>query len=309
MYAIETNNLRKTFSSGKEKIKAVDRIDLKIEKGQIYGLLGPNGAGKTTTLYMLSTLLLPTSGKASVLGFDVVKEKQKVREKVNICIGTSSFYWFMKPPEVLDYFGRLYGIEKSERKKRINSLMQDLDIEPFKDKQFMELSTGMVQKVALAKSLLNNPEVLFLDEPTNGLDVEIASSVRNYVSNLVKENQITVILTSHRLDEVEEMCKKIAIIDKGKIVSEGPIKEIKKSLSLPDIVTFYLQEYNNLDFLKGLKGVIKYKIEDGLVIETKTGLETAKRIEDALKKRKIKVNDVEIRKASLEEAFLKIVRK
>src|SRR3989338_4133370 len=114
MYAIETNNLRKTFSSGKEKIKAVDRIDLKIEKGQIYGLLGPNGAGKTTTLYMLSTLLLPTSGKASVLGFDVVKEKQKVREKVNICIGTSSFYWFMKPPEVLDYFGRLYGIEKSE---------------------------------------------------------------------------------------------------------------------------------------------------------------------------------------------------
>ncbi len=308
MYTIETSNLKKHFISGKKKIKAVDGIDLKIERGEIYGLLGPNGAGKTTTLYMLSTLLLPTSGKAYVLGFDVVKERQKIREKVNICIGTSSFYWFMKPPEVLNYFARLYGIKKSERKKRIGTVMEDLDMIPFKDKQIMELSTGMIQKVAIAKSLLNNPEVLFLDEPTNGLDVEIASSVRNYVFNLVKENQTTVILTSHRLDEVEQMCKKIAIIDNGKIVAEGPIKEIKKRLALPDIVTFYLENYKNLDFLKSLKDVIKYKVEDGLVIETKTGLATAKKIEDLLKKNKIKVNDVEIRKASLEEAFLKIIR-
>ena len=307
MYAIETRSLKKHFITGKEKTKAVDGIDLKIEKNQIYGLLGPNGAGKTTTLYMLSTLLSPTSGKASVLGFDVVKEKKNVREKVNICIGASSFYWYMKPPEVLDYFGRLYGIKKDERRLRINTLIHDLEMEEFKDKQIMELSTGMIQKVALAKSMLNNPEVLFLDEPTNGLDVEVAMSVRKYILSLVKERETTVILTSHHLNEVEELCKKIAIIDQGVIVSEGKIREIKKRLDLPDFVKFYLSDYKNLGFLTKMKDVMNYKVEDGLVVQTKSGLETARKIESVLKSKGIKVNDTEIRKASLEEAFLKIV--
>ncbi|MBI5061535.1 MAG: ABC transporter ATP-binding protein, partial [Candidatus Aenigmarchaeota archaeon] len=199
MYAIETKNLKKDFKDGKETVHAVRGIDLRVEKNQVYGLLGPNGAGKTTTIFMLSTLLLPTSGSAKVLGYDAVKEKNVVRGKVGLCVGATEFYWIMKPAEILDYYARLYGIPKDERKERAKKLMEELDINWYADKTFGQMSTGMRQKLAFAKSLINNPEVLFLDEPTIGLDVEAAISVRKYILKLVKERGMTVILTSHHL--------------------------------------------------------------------------------------------------------------
>src|SRR3989338_2153267 len=249
MYAIETKNLRKDFSDGKKTVHAVKGIDLKIEKNQVYGLLGPNGAGKTTTIFMLSTLLLPTSGSAKVLGFDVVKEKNKLRDKIGLCLGGSRFYWDMKPAEILEYYGRLYGIKKEERKSRIKNLIDELDIGWYADRHFSHMSTGMRQKVAVAKSLINNPQVLFLDEPTAGLDVEVAVSVRKYILKLVKEREMTVILTSHHLNEVEEMCKKISVLNNGKIVSSGTIKQIREKMKFPDIIHLYLSDYSKLGFL------------------------------------------------------------
>ncbi len=307
MYAIETQNLKKDFADGKEIVHAVKGIGLKIEKNQVYGLLGPNGAGKTTTIFMLSTLLLPTSGSARVLGFDVVKERNKIRDKIGLCLGGSRFYWDMKPAEILEYYGRLYGIKKEERRNRIKNLIDDLDMNWYADRHFSHMSTGMRQKVAVAKSLINNPEVLFLDEPTAGLDVEVAVSVRKYILKLAKEREMTVILTSHHLNEVEEMCKRISIINNGKIVSEGTLKEIRQNLKFPDIVHLYLSDYSKLDFLKKEKDVIDYKINDGLFIQAENGLKTANRIEKILKKKKVKTTDIEIRKASLEEVFLKII--
>ncbi len=306
MYAIETKNLKKHFKDGKSFSKAVDGIDLKIEKGTVHGLLGPNGAGKTTTIFMLSTLLLPTSGKASVLGYDVFREEKKIRGKVGLCFGGARFNWDLKPPEILEYAARLYGIKKEERLRRSKQLMEDLDILPFKDKTFGDLSTGMRQKVAVAKSLINEPEVLFLDEPTSGLDVEVALSVRKYIMKLLKERQMTVVLTSHQLNEVEAMCKKISIINKGKIISEGTIREIRKTLKFPDVIHLYLSKYD-VGFLKKQKGVIDYKIADGLFIEADDGLSAIKNIEPLLKKKGIRIMDVEIRKASLEEVFLKVI--
>lgn len=307
MYAIETSKLRKDFRHGKDAVHAVRGIDLKIEKGQVYGLLGPNGAGKTTTIYMLSTLLTPTSGKAKVLGYDVVKEKNQIRNKIGLCLGGSSFYWDMKPFEILEYYGLLYGIKKDERRKRIESLIDDLDIRRFADRRFAQMSTGMRQRVAVAKALINNPEVLFLDEPTAGLDIEVAVSVRKYILKLLKEKEMTVILTSHHLNEVEEMCKNIAILNKGRIVSEGGIKEIKKEMEFPDIIRLYLSDYSNLGFLKKMEGIISYNIGDGLFIQAESSLASVNKIQKILKNRGVKIIDVEIRKASLEEVFLKII--
>ena len=307
MYAIETKNLRKDFSDGKKTVHAVEGIDLKIEKNQVYGLLGPNGAGKTTTIFMLSTLLLPTSGSAKVLGFDVVKEKNKLRDKIGLCLGGSRFYWDMKPAEILEYYGRLYGIKKEERKSRIKNLIDELDIGWYADRHFSHMSTGMRQKVAVAKSLINNPQVLFLDEPTAGLDVEVAVSVRKYILKLVKEREMTVILTSHHLNEVEEMCKKISVLNNGKIVSSGTIKQIREKMKFPDIIHLYLSDYSKLGFLKKESGIIDYKVSDGLYIQATEGLKTFNRIERILKRSHVNILDLEIRKASLEEIFLKII--
>lgn len=306
MNAIEISNLKKNFMDGKKVTRALRGIDLKIKKNQVFGLLGPNGAGKTTTIYILSTLLTPTSGKAKVLGYDVVKEKSEIRNKVGICIGGTEFYWDMKPAEILEYYGRLYGIKRKARKEKIEELLIDLDIKPFENKQFMDLSTGMRQKVAVAKSLINEPKVLFLDEPTAGLDVEVAVNVRKYILKQLKEKNITVILTSHHLNEVEEMCKKIAIINKGSIVTAGNIRDIKRNLKFPDIIHMYLSSYRKLDFLKKLD-IINYSINDGLFIKAKDGLNVVNKVEKTLKKSGVKIRDVEIRKASLEEVFLKII--
>lgn len=307
MYAIEANKLTKDFLEDGKPVRAVKGIGLTIEKNQVYGLLGPNGAGKTTTIFMLSTLLLPTSGSAKVLGFDIVKQKDKLREKIGLCLGGTRFYWDMKPAEILEYYGRLYGIRKEERKKRIENLIQELDITWYADKKFSQMSTGMSQKIAVAKSLINNPEVLFLDEPTAGLDIEVAVSVRKYILKLVKEREMTVILTSHHLNEVEEMCKRISVLNQGKIISEGTIKEIREEMKFPDIIHLYLSDYSRLDFLKKEKGVINYKISDGLYIQAAEGLKTFNKIENVFKRNNVKVLDLEIRKASLEEIFLKII--
>ncbi len=307
MYAIETSKLRKDFADGRELVHAVKGIDLKIEKGQVYGLLGPNGAGKTTTIFMLSTLLTPTSGSAKILGFDVVKEKNKIRDKIGLCLGGTRFYWEMKPAEVLEYYGRLYGIKKEERRKRIEKLIEELDIEWYADRTVRQMSTGMRQKLAFAKALINNPEVLFLDEPTAGLDVEVAVSVRKYILKLVKEREMTVILTSHHMNEVEEMCKKISVLDQGRIISEGTIKNIRKKMEFPDIIHLYLSNYSKLGFLKKEKGVINFKIGDGLFIQAEEGLKIVNKIEKTMKRKGVQVVDAEIRKATLEEIFMKII--
>jgi len=308
MYAIEANALKKEFRKRDEHIWALKGVDLKVEKGRIYGLLGPNGAGKTTMIYILSTLLLPTSGSAKVLGYDVVKDDDKVRERIGMCIGGTSFYHSMTPVELLQLYGRLYGLNSQKRKERIKKLIDDLEITEFKNKNFITLSTGMKQKVAIAKSLINEPEVLFLDEPTAGIDVEVSKNIRAYIANLVKEKEMTVILTSHHLKDVEELCKEISIIDEGKIIAEGNINKIRKKVKFPDIIHLYLSNYRGLEFLRKLKGVEGYEVtDDGLFIRVYPGIDVVSNIINQIKKRKMKILDIEVEKASLEDIFMKIV--
>lgn len=307
MPVIETFGISKEFSYKKERVQALDDVGIKIGEKEIFGLLGPNGAGKTTLINVLSTLILPTKGTANILGFDLLKGTNEIRESIGLCYGGSRFQWDFSPVEILNYYAMLFGIPSSKRREKIQSLIKDLEIENFANKKYYMLSTGMKQKVAIAKSLLNDPQIVFMDEPTIGLDVDIAIDVRNYLRRLVQERGVTMLLTSHNMHEVEVMCKNIALINKGKIIEEGNIKEIKKRLKFPD--TIYIQANNqNLDFIKSIKGVGRVsRSELGIFIETHETQKVLDSLLDELRKRKIKLEDIEIRKATLEDAFLKIV--
>jgi ABC-2 type transport system ATP-binding protein len=307
MHAIEVSGIRKSFREKGRATWALRGIDLRIRKGQALGLLGPNGAGKTTLIYILSTLITPTSGTARVLGHDVVRESNEVKKRTGICMGGTYFYWDLRPREILNYFGRLYGIDPRRREKNINALIKRLGIQKFGDREFGRLSTGMRQKVAVAKSLLNDPEVLFLDEPTAGLDVEVALDVRNFIMDLIQERDMTVLLTSHQMGEVEQMCRRIAIINQGRFLKEGTITEIRDSLKISDVIHLYLDSYENLDFLKKIPGVIHYCVSDGLFVTVDSGKDRIGPLLSALKNRRRDVLDVEIRKPSLEEVFLTLV--
>lgn len=306
MKAIEISGIRKSFRESGQSFWALKGIDLRIRKGQAFGLLGPNGAGKTTLIYILSTLLTPTSGTARVLGYDVTRESNEVKKRIGICMGGTHFYWDFRPGEILTYYGRLYGMSKTSIQKNTQSLMKSLGILKFQDRKFSDLSTGMRQKVAVAKSLLNDPEVLFLDEPTAGLDVEVALDVRNFILDLIQERDMTVLMTSHQMGEVEHMCRRIAIINKGKLLKDGKIDEIKDSLKIHDIIHVYLDSYGDLEFLKKVPGVVHYGVSNGLYITVDSANKRIEKVLAALRKRR-KVLDIEVRKLSLEEVFLTLV--
>ena len=306
-YAVEVSGLKKRFGSKKKPVWALKGIDLRIREGEIFGLLGPNGAGKTTAIYILTTLLTPTAGKAFVLGRDVLKEPMEVRSSSGLCMAGTMIYYDLNPRENLEYHGRLLGMDKAWRRRNAEWLIEALEIKPFEKVNFADLSTGMRQKVAVAKSLLNDPKVLFLDEPTAGLDVEVAADIRAFIMDIVRERKMTVILTSHQLYEVEEMCRRIAVIDKGKMVAEGGISEIRKSMGFPDIIRLSLDRYGSMDFLKDIRGVLDAEVCDGLVIQTESGIRVLEDVLKALRKRGYRVRDMEVRKADLKDMFLKIV--
>jgi ABC-2 type transport system ATP-binding protein len=306
-YAVEVAGLRKRFGSGKREFWALKGIDLRIRKGEIFGLLGPNGAGKTTTIYVLNTLLLPTSGKALVMGKDVVSQASEVRRRIGLCLGGTWFYGDLNPRENLEYYGRLMGLDRETRKRNIEWLIEALDITPFQRKDFADLSTGMKQKVAIAKSLLNDPDVLFLDEPTAGLDVEVAEDIREFIRCIVDERGMTVILTSHQLYEVEEMCDRIAVIDEGRVVAEGTVPEIRKRMGFPDVIHLSLDRHRGLGFLKGIPGVLDVEADDGVWIDATSAAAVLGRMLPLLKRRGYRVLDVEVRKADLKDMFLKLV--
>ena len=306
MLAIECNKLSKRFGD----FFAVKDLDLSVEEGQLFGLLGPNGAGKSTAINILSTLLTPSSGKAKVLGFDVVTQEARVREKIGLCSGAGSFFFELTCREILNYYALLYGLGGGKRDRRVDEVIDLFGIRDFEGDLFRELSTGMRQKVALAKSLLNDPKVWFLDEPTIGLDVEVSREVRKTIRRLVEEKQMTVLLTSHYLFEVEELCDEVAVLNKGEMAFRGSPFEIKKKMGLNDVISFSVgsMDARRLSFLRGIRGVVSMDFEHGkMVLATSSASSVVGKVVEALEKKKIKARDLEVRKPTLEEAFLRLV--
>ena len=217
--------LAKTFTDRKTKKVAVDDVSFQARPGEVFGLLGINGAGKTTTLRMLSTVILPTNGKASVAGFDVVQRPADVRASIGFLSSSTALYGRLTGRETLEYFGKLYGIGAVERKARIDRAIARLQLEEFIDRTCDKLSTGQKQRVSIARATLHDPPILFFDEPTAGLDVVAAQTVMEFIEACRTEGK-TLIFSTHIMPEVERLCDRVAVIHDGTIKDIGTVPEL-----------------------------------------------------------------------------------
>ncbi len=308
-YAIQIKNLTKSFEEVGKPKQVLKCINLKIKKNRIFGLLGPNGAGKTTLIYILAGLLHADKGAARILGLDPKRQRTELAKRINICSGDSMFFYMFTPREILRYYGLLYGMNEKDIGANTDRLISELGMKPFQNKPFSGLSRGMKQKVALAKALINDPELVFLDEPTLGLDVEIARAIRKYILHLAAHRKMTIILTSHYLSEVEELCDDIAIINRGRIIARGAVDKIK-SLSKTDstIIATLKKPCPDMKFIEEIPGVRRVAVHGReITVYTESGASSVEGVIAAFRKRKIAVADIEVRKATLEEAFLRLI--
>jgi len=238
------------------------QVDLKVEEGAIFGILGPNGAGKTTLISILATLLRADAGTARVLGLDVVKEGARLRQRVNLAASGAHFLWCLTTEENLRFYGRLYGLGGRTLAVRVEELLTLFDLKPHRRVTFERLSTGLKQRLALAKALINTPELLFLDEPTTGLDPEMAHHLREEVLRLNREAGLTILLTTHNLREAEMLCSEVAFLKEGRLLARGGIPDLQRRLGLGDHLSLvFLDSPALLDYGR-LPGVLAHTVSD-----------------------------------------------
>jgi ABC-2 type transport system ATP-binding protein len=224
------------FKNRVKQINALQNIDLTIEQGEFFGLLGPNGAGKTTLIKCITTLLTPTRGRILVNGFEVGSQDAQVRASLGCMLGGErSIYWKLTGRENLEYFAALYHLSPTQIRAQIEKLKDLLDLEPLLDRTVETYSSGQKTTLAFARALINDATILILDEPTNTLDVPSAQGLRRIIKNL-NQAGYTIILTSHQMAEVEELCQRVAIVDHGRIIAEGSIAELKRDLGQNQII-------------------------------------------------------------------------
>ena len=265
MYAIQAKGIHKTFQSGwwkKRKKEALRGVDLRIEEGEIFGILGPNGAGKTTLLSILSTLLLPDGGEVQILGIDGLRDGHRIREKVNMSSGNANFLWSLTVRENLHFYGMLYGLIGKRRQEQVKRLVELFNLEEHLNVPFDQLSTGMKQRLSLAKSLLNDPVILFLDEPTVGLDPNISLRIREEIREIQKKNGMTILLTTHNMREAEFLCDRIAFLKSGEILTVGAPEELKRKVRIGDRVRIEFKGKISEEDLLRVEGVINASISD-----------------------------------------------
>ena len=238
---IETRHLTKTFRDKKRGgIRAADDITFRVEPGQIYGLLGANGAGKTTTLRLLATLLQPTSGSATIAGFDVVRDAQKVRANVGFLAASTALYGRLTAREMIAYFGQLNGLSDADIRARTRRIADDLDMHEFLDRRCEKFSTGMKQKTSIARTLIHDPAVMIFDEPTLGLDVMSARAIVQFVRECRNRGK-TVIYSTHVMSEVEKLCDTIGIIHGGKLLAEGTLAGLRATHGEQDMEEIFVK--------------------------------------------------------------------
>jgi len=262
---IKAEGITKMFRSGwrgRKSKEVLKGVDLEVHEGEIFGILGPNGAGKTTLLSILSTLLLPDHGKVEILGIDALRNGSKLRERINISSGNANFLWSLTVKENLQFYGMLYGLVGREREDKVNAVISHLGLEEHKDVLFDRISTGMKQRLSLAKCLLNDPEVLFLDEPTVGLDPSAAAKIREEVLSIQKARKMTVLLTTHNMKEAQSLCHRIAFLKEGEILTTGTAEGLKRMIRIGDVIRIEFLGRIPEDDLLHADGVINTSITD-----------------------------------------------
>jgi len=303
MDVIKVKNLRKIFN---HEIKAVDGINFEVRQGEIFGFLGPNGAGKTTTMNILCALAKPTEGEATICKYDVMMQPEEVRKCIGIVFQDTSLDDRLTAKENLELHARLYGVPKSERKKRINEVLELAELKDRENSIVKTFSGGMKRRLELARGLIHHPRVLFLDEPTLGLDPQTRKHIWDYILKLKKEKEITIMLTTHYMEEADELCDRIAIMDHGKIIALDTSKNLKDSLGGDTIILDLKDE----DIKKGIKIFKNSKSFNGqLFLSVKNAGREIKRILEVAKTNNIDVLEINIRRPTLNDVFLNMTGK
>lgn len=318
-YAIEVDNLRKVFQTPigfwkrqYKSIVAIEDVSFAIQPGELFGLLGPNGAGKTTTIKILSTLLLPTDGRAKIMGLDVIKDVHAIRHKIGFTFGGGrGLYGRLSGIDNLRYFAVLYGLEPSLAKKRIYELLELMGLTGREEERVENYSNGMKQRLHLARVMLHDPEILFLDEPTVGIDPVGSRTLRHLVKELVNLGK-TVLLTTHYMYEAEELCDRIAIIKQGKIVALDTIAGLKQRTQNDTVISIQAQNNNKntSEVIQSLSQLVpihmsRNQSEQNILIQTKEPEIVLQRVAPLLQQQSIK--SFEVRRPTLEDVYVSIV--
>jgi len=299
-HAIETRQLTKAYNH----FKAVDSLDITVENGEIFGLLGPNGAGKTTTVSMLCTILKPTSGNATVNGYDIVKEANQVRKSIGIVFQDPSIDDRLTGRENLYMHANLYGVPASEQKERIDRILKLIELEDRANDLLRTYSGGMRRRLELGRGLIHYPKVLFLDEPTVGLDPQTRDHIWKYIKELKETHDITVVLTTHYMDEADRLSDRIAIMDHGKVVVLDKPSKLKETLE-GDVVTVWANQIEDLSKLVSKWLGLKTRIVDGALEITVLNAQAAMpRIMEIASQNNIYVESLLSRGPNLEDVFL-----
>ena len=310
MLAIETKSLTRHFNG----IAAVNGLSFSVEEGEIFGLLGPNGAGKTTTLRLLSCLISPTSGGATVGGQDILKDQSAIRKSIGILTESPSVYERLTAVENLEFFAKAYGMSDSKAiSQRIKEVLEFFQLWERRRDKVATYSKGMKQKLALARALVHNPPILFLDEPTSGLDPEASKLIRDLVGRLGNLESRTIILSTHRLEDAEKLCRRVMIINRGVSRVTGTVDDLRREMrAMPKIeVTLASPGAPYAGMLSRLEGVDGVEAANGgvrLSVSSKDAEATAPRVIEALVRGGAAVREARIAQPSLEEAYLALIK-
>lgn len=329
-FAIQTVNLSKTFKTKTPNINpfkrhtqsfnAIDNLNLAIKKGELYGLLGPNGAGKTTLVKMLCTLLPPDQGTATVNGYDISKQQMKVKQSLGtlFSVGERGFFWRLNGYRNLEFFAAIYNVPRQKRQERILEVLKLVGLENSTYDLYQKYSGGMKRKLALARTLLPDPSILLLDEPTTGLDATASRNIREFIQTTVRETGKTVLYTTHHIEEAAQICTKIGILRSGKLIAQDTPNALRDKIKKDEQIFLIVESITpqHIENMRTLQGVISIAENSGESLPNQKGLcielknvDNLPLIFDFLFEQKIKLVNFKREEPTLEDAFIEITRR
>lgn len=301
-YIIQTHDISKKY----DDFTAVNGVNLKVPKNSVYGVLGPNGAGKTTLISMLCTILHPTSGSATVNGYDVTKHPKEVRKSIGIVFQSRALDDMLTGREHLQMHASLYGVPKDVRQKRIDEILDLIALGPKADEFVKTYSGGMKRRLEIGRGLIHHPKVLFLDEPTLGLDPQTRESIWSYIKELNQNQDVTVLMTTHYMEEADKLCDEVAIINQGQIITTNSPRNLKRELKADTItmqvdnIEKFIEEAQKLDFVKEI-----YSMDSEIKLMVERGENLVAELVNFANKHNIFVYSIELEHPNLEDVFLK----